>query len=83
MSRNLQELEAEALKLPAEARGQLAARLLESLEPGPQAPTERQAAPKESRWAALARRYRESPCLEGGSEKLNALVREFREEFVL
>ncbi len=32
MPRNLQELEAEALVLPVEARGHLAARLLESLE---------------------------------------------------
>ena len=33
MSRTLQELEAEVLKLPVEARGELAASLLESLEP--------------------------------------------------
>lgn len=33
MPRTLQELEAEALQLPVEARGQLVARLLESLEP--------------------------------------------------
>ncbi len=33
MPRNLQELEAEVLVLPIEARGHLAARLLESLEP--------------------------------------------------
>ncbi len=33
MHRTLQELEAEALKLPVEARGELATRLLESLEP--------------------------------------------------
>ncbi len=32
MPRKLQELEAEVLKLPVEARGQLAARLLDSLE---------------------------------------------------
>jgi len=35
----------------------------------------------ESKWAALARRYREKPNLRGSSEKLNALVREFREGF--
>ncbi len=33
MHRTLQELETEALKLPVEARGELAARLLDSLEP--------------------------------------------------
>ena len=33
MPRSLQELEAEALKLPVEARGELATRLLDSLEP--------------------------------------------------
>ena len=33
MQRNLQELEAEALKLSVEARGELATRLLDSLEP--------------------------------------------------
>ena len=33
MQRTLQELEAEALKLPVEARGELATRLLDSLEP--------------------------------------------------
>lgn len=33
MPRSLQELEAEALQLPVEARGRLVARLLESLEP--------------------------------------------------
>jgi len=33
MLRTLQELEAEVLRLPVEARGELAARLLESLEP--------------------------------------------------
>ena len=33
MSRTLRELEAEALQLPVEDRGQLVARLLESLEP--------------------------------------------------
>ena len=33
MPRTLQELEAEALRLPDEDRGQLAARLLDSLEP--------------------------------------------------
>ena len=33
MHRILQELEAEALKLPVEARGELAAKLLDSLEP--------------------------------------------------
>ena len=33
MHRTLQELEAEALKLPVEARGELATRLLDSLEP--------------------------------------------------
>ncbi len=84
MSRNLQKLEAEALKLPVAARDRLAARLLESLEPRSKAPPGRVTAPpEESRWAALARRYRESPCLEGSSEKVNALLREFREELVL
>ncbi len=33
MHRTLQELEAEALELPVEARGELATRLLDSLEP--------------------------------------------------
>lgn len=33
MHRTLQKLEAEALKLPVEARGELATRLLDSLEP--------------------------------------------------
>lgn len=34
-----------------------------------------------SKWKQLARRYREQPCLTGGSEQLNEFVREFRDDF--
>ncbi len=79
MPRTLRELEVEALQLPLEARDQLAARLLKSVE------SEHQATPRqtESKWAALARRYRENPNLRERSEQVNALVHEFREEFAL
>ncbi len=70
-----------ALKLPGEARDRLAARLLESLESEASAAPSREAAQRESKWAALARRYRENPCLRGNSEEVNALIREFREGF--
>jgi hypothetical protein len=40
-------------------------------------------AKRESKWAKLARSYREDPCLEGKSEELNSLIREFREEFAV
>ena len=40
-------------------------------------------AKSESKWARLARSYREDPCLEGKSEELNSLIREFREEFAV
>ena len=83
MPRTLQELEAEALELPIEARDRLAARLLKSLEPVKREAPRQEVAKGESKWAALAKRYRENPSLRGSSEKLNALVQEFREEFAL
>ncbi len=43
----------------------------------------RQVAKRESKWAKLATHYRENPCLEGKSEELNSLIREFREEFAV
>ncbi len=83
MPRTLQELEVEALALPPEARDELATRLRESLKPAPRQAALRAVAKKPSKWAALASRYRENTSLRGNSEKLNALVREFREEFAL
>ncbi|MCP3958288.1 MAG: hypothetical protein GY719_10595 [bacterium] len=83
MPRTLQELESEALELPIEARDRLAARLLKSLEPVEREAPSQEATQKQSKWANLAKRYRENPNLRGSSEKVNALVQEFREDFVL
>lgn len=49
---------------------------LAACQPAPAAKTA-----KGGKWAAVAQRYREKPNLLGQSEKVEALVREFRDEF--
>ncbi len=48
-----------------------------------EAPHPNEAEPSQSKWATLARSYRENPNLRGHSEELNRLLREVREELVL
>ena len=47
------------------------------------APHRSEAGQPQSKWAALARSYRENPTMRGDSEEISSLLREVREEFAL
>ncbi len=47
------------------------------------APQQSEPVQPQSKWAALARNYQESPNMRGDSEEVNALLREVRQELTL